>query len=250
LTELDQPTEFLDFVRNALDIDQQSRGGLWDLCSRAISDVNVEQVAPEKLEETWMPIVQELPTILTKAEILLNDACLQKLTNTVLHEYLGRYVGSRPTPYPDYKRSLIPCDCPDCEKVNIFLADPVLEVATFPFDSHSFNHVNRFLADPYRDNPVWTKDASTQAYLKKMRRKDDLDVKTELLKGSNQKGMFVKKTTAQLKDREDEYEERRVRARERFGKLEHLREVLKKSDYSNVMAALQSYAGEGDARHG
>lgn len=242
LVELDQPGDFLEFIRNVF-CPPASAGGL---CLMLLKDLPVDQVAPQRLEETWMPIVQELPEILRKIGFPLNEPCLQKLTKGVLNEYLRRYVGSRPVPYPDFKRSLIPCDCPDCEQVNTFLADPVLEVATFPFDGHSFNHVNRFLADSYRDSPFWAKDPSTQAYLKTMRRKDDLDVTTEYLKGPRQRGMFVRKTTAQLKDREDEYEERRVRAREHFGKLTELSEVLGKEDYSKVMAALQSYAGDGD----
>ncbi|EFY95707.1 2OG-Fe(II) oxygenase superfamily protein [Metarhizium robertsii ARSEF 23] len=84
--------------------------------------VKAQQLPALEFHALWLPFLRRLIPILVSNTIPLDNPYCQQLFSALLHAYVNKYVGHKPTEKTSLIRPGVRCQCSDCQWLNRFLA--------------------------------------------------------------------------------------------------------------------------------
>lgn len=113
----------------------------------------------EQITSLWIPVFQDLTTLLEKHRISLTTPLWRDAYQSLLRQYLLIFVGREPQKQNVAIRQ-VSCPCKDCSALNRFLASPSEQVGRFPMSKkrrqHLHNQLDRHYIDCTHETERWS----------------------------------------------------------------------------------------------
>lgn len=105
----------------------------------------VDQIPTTDFPGLWLPFLSSLSGLVKANNIPLTTPLYRKLYARLICTWLSGFVGKQPRPNPSLVQPEVPCTCPDCSLLNVFLADGARKTGRFPLAKPRRQHLQKKL---------------------------------------------------------------------------------------------------------